>query len=166
MLTFWSSINMPCNGFLTAVSHTRSPSDLGLSVTAWKQLLKSAWKNFDTKFKHILEALSSHRDLVERQGTLLHWQQYRIDRDIMLKKFATIEEEERNAKTASTLLWLCSTENENEFDKACEAREDSPAKGKWLLEKPAVRSWKDEDLPECPFLWIYGGPGVGKSQSA
>jgi hypothetical protein len=33
----------------------------------------------------------------------------------------------------------------------------------WALENPTVRHWLSLQRPRCDHLWVYGGPGTGKS---
>ena len=126
-------------------------------------MLKFTWKHFDAKFKHTLDALAKHKQLIETQGTVLHLQQYKEDRARMFEAFERRQEEENDNKLRATLLRLCDVDNKVEFEKACAAREESPATGEWILENVKVKDWKDEALPRAPVLWIHGIPGAGES---
>jgi hypothetical protein len=136
-----------------------------LIPTVWKQVLKSAWKSFDTRFKHILTALSRHKQLIESQGTLLHFREYQEDRDRIFREFEKREEAENRERYHAVMQWLCSADNAVEFDDACAARTDSAATGDWILRHPKVKEWKNDDVPPSSILWINGIPGAGKRVS-
>ncbi len=46
-----------------------------LLAELWRQLFRSTWKNFDTRFKGLLEALRLHRQLIVEQAELLHFEE-------------------------------------------------------------------------------------------
>ncbi len=132
-----------------------------LTIPAWKKLLKSTWKHFDANFRQILNSLSRHQRLIENQGQLLHFAQYQADRLRAIREFERSEQDDKRSMVQATLQWLCSTHNTLEFDKAVEARQESPADGSWILQNQKVGNWMMDELPKSSILWMHGIPGAG-----
>jgi hypothetical protein len=112
--------------------------------------MKSFWKNHQTRFKHLLDALLRHRDLIEKQATALHFQQYQLDRQRIQNEFAIAEESRRRDMHIDVMHWLCSNDNKISYESACEARRYSPKTGSWVLEDSRIKLWNDEDDPINP----------------
>src|SRR6266487_792849 len=59
--------------------HIRTCTPDDCIATVWRQIFRSTWKDFGTRFKQILDSLSRHKQLIVEQAALLHFQQYQND---------------------------------------------------------------------------------------
>jgi hypothetical protein len=143
--------------------------------TVWRQVFRSVWKDFKTRFQHILDGLRNHRELIESQANLLHFQQYQRDslvvldhirqyqgdRKKMLDKLLAWEQEERHNKYIAVMEWVAGAQTKLDHDSACDARSGDPRSGRWILKKPEVENWREADTPILSILWLKGNPGAG-----
>jgi len=129
--------------------------------TVWRQVFRSAWKDFKTRFQHILDGLRNHRQLIESQANLLHFQQYQRDREKMFDKLVAWEEKERHSKYIAVMEWVAGAQTKLDHDAACAARSGDPRSGRWILKKPVAENWRAADTPIFSILWLKGNPGVG-----
>lgn len=133
--------------------------------TVWRQVFRSAWKDFKTRFQHILDGLRQHSELLESQANLLHIQQYRADRLAMLDRLDSMEETQSQKKFTDVMGWVLRAETklDTKLDhhSACEARSEYPESGRWILKNPELQNWKEADTPVSSILWLNGIPGAG-----
>jgi hypothetical protein len=144
--------------------------------TVWRQVFRSVWKDFKTKFQHILDGLRDHRELIESQAKLLHFQQYQRDslvvldhvrqyqhdRLIMREKLESWENDERHKKYIAVMEWVAGAQTKLDHDSACDVRSGYPQSGRWILKKPDVENWRAADTPMSSILWLKGNPGAGR----
>lgn len=157
------------------------------SLLVWKRLFRSAWKNFGTQFKGIIERLVRHRNLIQSQAEVAHIEQSqrhfeisqeqsqrsqehfrRYQADILeiqdrLRK--NIEEEEQK-KQLAVIEWLSAANSLLDYEVFCSTRSDYPGTGDWILQHNFIRNWKDEQEPESPIVWMNGIPGAGMHQTS
>lgn len=119
------------------------------------------WKDFKTRFQHILDGLRRHRELIESQANLLHIQQYQQDRSNMLDALNRIEAAELQKKYVAVMEWVSGAQTKLDHDSACEARSEFPESGSWILKKPELEDWKEAEIPMKSVLWLNGIPGAG-----
>jgi hypothetical protein len=143
----------------------------------WRQIFRSIWKDFETRFKHILDSLSQHRQLIVEQAQLLHFQQSQIDlqslmlhiqqyehdrseRMILLEKEAKYEEDK---KYLTVLEWFSGADSTVlDHDTFRGIRSQYAGSGDWILKDEKVQNWMEPDTPESSVLWINGIPGAGR----
>jgi hypothetical protein len=133
------------------------------------------WKDFKTRFQHILDGLRGHWELIESQANLLHFQQYQgdslkvldhiqqyqHDRLIVLDQLWRWEEAERHKKYIAVMEWVAGAQTKIDHDSACDARSGYPRSGRWILKNPHLENWKAADPPLYSILWLKGIPGAG-----
>jgi hypothetical protein len=144
----------------------------------WLQLWRSVWKDFQTRFKRLLEGLGRHRELIQSQADLLHFQQYQMDREKLLLQFQQyqvdrqnfIEDLEKREKTEqeekymAVRKWLSGAKSSLDHEDACSAWRKYPGTGKWILKNEYIRNWREVPSPrDTSQLWINGIPGAGKT---
>lgn len=134
---------------------------LTLQRTVWRQVFKSMWKDFKTRFQHILDRLRDHRALIESQATLLHLQQYQDDRVKLLDGLDRTEKAENNRKYKEVLEWVSGAKSMVDHESTCEVRSDYPESGKWILKNEKFRNWRHAEGPISSVLWLNGIPGAG-----
>lgn len=129
----------------------------------WRQIFRSIWKDFDARFKHTLSNLRRHKELVESQAGLAHYQRYHQDRQVFLKQLEQLAEDERRQKFARLLQWISGANSTGDHEDQCQVRQDIPHTGKWLLKHPRYVEWRQDDVPRSSTLWLHGIPGAGKT---
>jgi hypothetical protein len=61
------------------------------NLPAWRQVFRSVWNDFNSRFGHILTDLRRHKELIESQATALQFQQYQEDRQLSFEKLDLLE---------------------------------------------------------------------------
>ena len=59
--------------------------------------------------------------------------------------------------------WLASSDSLQRHERARRIREEVPGSGSWLLTHPTYTSWRLDDAPQKPVLWVNGIVGAGKT---
>ena len=127
----------------------------------WRQIFKSVWKDFKTRFQHILDRLRGHRSLIESQATLLHFQQYQADRIRLLDELDRSEEDRLHRQYKEVLEWVSGADFGKDHESACGVRSEHPASGRWILKNSKLQNWREADPPNSSLLWLKGIPGAG-----
>jgi hypothetical protein len=130
--------------------------------TAWKQLFRSAWKDFNSNFQHILDDLARHKILVESRANIVQIQQAQASRAAARNSFAVLEEGQRKTRHLEVIGWLSAHNEVIDQEAAAKVRSDNPSSGKWLLQDSKVKAWMDTSNSIIPSLWMNGKPGAGK----
>ncbi|KAJ8062489.1 hypothetical protein OCU04_009019 [Sclerotinia nivalis] len=133
------------------------------SKPTWKRLFRATWKDFNSRFEHILKGLKQHKELVESQASVLHIQQYQIDQAGFRDSFKKVEEERHRSRRLALLNWLAATNSKLDQESAAAMRSDYPASGNWILHESRMKSWLDLRQSTIPILWMNGIPGAGKT---
>ncbi|KAK2808656.1 hypothetical protein FQN50_004520 [Emmonsiellopsis sp. PD_5] len=133
------------------------------SGNVWHQVIRSAWKDFNVRFKQILDSLRSHKELIHRQSDLLHVVQYQKDRLIWNQKFDQIEEAGRKRKYLAVMEWTSCGRNKSDHESFVETRGEYKGSGDWILEHEKLKDWKKTSKPASSALWLNGIPGAGKT---
>jgi hypothetical protein len=133
---------------------------------AWRQVFRSVWKDFKTRFQNILDRLRRHREVIESQANLLHFQQYQLDRAKMLEDLRRSENERRQKNYKEALEWISGADTHLDHESACAARSEYPGSGRWILKHSKQQNWKEADEPVSSILWLNGIPGAGKLTGA
>ncbi|RFU25373.1 hypothetical protein B7463_g10968, partial [Scytalidium lignicola] len=144
----------------------------------WRQLFRSVWKDFGTRFKGLLEGLRLHRQLIIEQAELLHFeesqsnsqavlahiQQYEQDRLEKLARFKTQEQNERDQKYLAILDWFSAAQSTTASHETFrEIRSPYAGSGNWILKHEKIQNWREMDPPVSSILWLNGIPGAGKT---
>ncbi|KAF1952459.1 hypothetical protein CC80DRAFT_479208 [Byssothecium circinans] len=135
---------------------------------SWKCFFKSTWGGFDTRFNCILDSLSRHSDLVDREANAFLITETMRWREDALQAAAHREKERLTTQLTSTLAWLgldsmphCGrNQQQNEFDKLI--HDCCPGTTDWILNHPKMRTWMRNGQDQST-LWLKGKPGSGKS---
>ena len=145
-------------------------------ATVWRQIFRSIWKDFGTRFNQILEGLSRHKQLIVEQAALLHFQQYREDSQkallyiqqyeqdrserIMLLKAQ--EEEKMKRKYRDLLEWFSAAKTTAQDHQTFhDIRCKYAGSGGWILKDEKIQNWMGVDTPVASVLWLNGIPGAG-----
>lgn len=147
------------------------------SGRVWRQVFRSVWSDFKTRFNSILESLRRHKELIrskaaalhyeqyqhDSQETMRHIQQYEQDREIMIEKLEILEAAESSRKYNEVIEWIAGAPTHLDHEAFCAAREDYKGSGDWILKQEKVQNWREEDIPVSSILWLNGIPGAGKT---
>jgi hypothetical protein len=132
---------------------------------AWQKFFWSTWKSFGTRFKAILDGLKRHKDLIESEASLKEIEAAREAREAAETRFAEREKHDTRQKHMATAAWLAGASSRLDQEEAEAVRAEYPQSGRWLLERPPVKAWRDVSVASKPLLWIRGIPGAGTSSN-
>lgn len=148
-------------------------------VTVWRQVFRSIWKTFETRFSDILRSLSGHKQLIIEQAALVqqrqyrddsqrirvHIEQYEQDRKEKLIQVRDQEEAEMNRKYRDVLEWFSAAQSTVEDQDIChKTRNEYAGSGQWILKDEKIQNWM-EDPPVSSILWMNAIPGAGMLHS-
>lgn len=168
---------------------------MGMDLTVvgcqvWRQVFRSAWKDYDVTFKAILGNIKQHSDLLDRMANALHISQSQLDsealgnlisrytrdadqiraqidelkvkQDQIWQATKHVELERKRKHKLEVLQWVAAASMSDWHERFCEARKCCPGSGDWFLESAKLKDWKDSDTPNNLVLWLHGIPGAGK----
>jgi len=133
------------------------------TLPTWRQAFRSIWKDFNSRFEHILRDLRRHKELIESQATALHFQQYQADRQIIFEKFELLEIAETKRKYSAVLQWFAGADSLLDHEDTCKVRHEFPTTGHWILKHSKYSTWRMDDVPRTSTVWLNGIPGAGKT---
>jgi hypothetical protein len=152
----------------------------------WQKLFKAFWKDFNSRFKGILQDLQRHKHQISVQAGLRHYadsirhvQQYQLDIQTLWAKLDLQEEQRRRDNFLRVIDWLAvprgavarregtnaeqATEQDEDHDKKCQLREANPGSGDWIMETEKMKNWiAGDDVPSSSIMWLTGIPGAGE----
>ena len=142
-----------------------------LTIIAWHVIFLSLWKDFGSRFDHIIESLKKQRDFVDVEAASFDMVEgkearTRIQDDIQRRQkqeLEVLEEAEKNARISQlqhSIAWLSMDEKiqETEYERTSKRRHDKTCE--WIANEPKLKSWiKDDARRRC--LWLEGKPGSG-----
>jgi hypothetical protein len=131
-------------------------------ILVWKQLFHATWKTFQTHFGHIIENLNRHKLAVQNQVSITHYEQFQSARNEANRNFEILINNERRRRLDVIRAWLSGVNPENDQLNAAQIRSQYPGTGRWLLRKPQIKQWLDDDVSINPVTWLTGIPGAGK----
>jgi hypothetical protein len=126
-------------------------------------LFRSIWKDFKTRFQHILDDLRSYKALIESQANLLQIQDTQAERVKIQDSFARIQEAERKNQFIILMNWLSYANPFQDQEGSAAMRKDYPTTGQWVLDEAQVKGWLDASNIVAPVLWVHGIPGAGEN---
>lgn len=138
-----------------------------LSKNTLKQIFRSVWGDFRSRFKPMLDELKGLKGLVESKATQLHITQYNNDRDKLFAALASTQKNESREAFDRVRNWISAANQDREFEKhqrVLKSVENKTQKrgGQWILGHEKMKNWLGQSL-RSPILWVNGIPGAGKS---
>jgi hypothetical protein len=130
--------------------------------TAWKQLFRATWKDFNTHFGRLLENLRRHKIDIETQASLVEIERNQSSREAQERQFldAEILERKRQAMAVIEKISPGNFELDQEIIAKCWMKE--PNFGDWLLCHEKMKAWLDWKNADAEVLWVKGIPGAGQ----
>ena len=138
-----------------------SNSTLNDHNLVWRQIFRSIWKDFKTRFQHILENLRRHGSLVESQANLIQIQESQAESARLQASLLNLEESERREKTLNVFNWLSSADIDLDQEANAVVRREYPESGFWIFENEKIKAWTDPNNSLIPLVWLNGIPGAG-----
>lgn len=127
----------------------------------WRQIFRSAWNDFNTRFQHIIDSLRRHGSLVESQANIIQIQNCQTESARLSAALTKLEDTDHKEKRLSTLNWLSSTDANLDQESYIAVRDEDPDSGLWILHNEKIRIWANPDSALIPCLWVNGIPGAG-----
>ncbi|KAK4442832.1 NACHT domain-containing protein [Podospora aff. communis PSN243] len=133
-----------------------------------KQLFRSLWKDFKSRFNHLISDITQQKSTLESHVNQIHIQHYESDRLKMLAEFEHAQEKRAADKYMFVQQWInpesCIEYHEVHISVRQEQHKDTGHwLGDWILSNEHVRAWMVPGVPRASFLWINAIPGAGKS---
>jgi len=131
----------------------------------------SLWRDFQSRFEGIIEALKKQRDFVDTEALSIDILEakearIRIQQDIMYRqKQATyvleqIERNTRNDQLRHSIQWLSVDEETQEDNLARHSQQRHDETCQWIMRDPKMIPWIQDDKKH-PVMWLNGKPGAG-----
>ena len=129
---------------------------------AWHILFTVSWGLFEKRLSKIIERLSLHRDLLDKEAAAAHYLEMRKFKDKCQVEEDAFETRTSNMMTRDVLRWLSAGEDRQEerIDRISDVCQSEACD--WVLEDPQMRLWIQDDCDDA-ILWMTGIPGAGKS---
>lgn len=129
---------------------------------AWHVWFTVSWGLFERNFRKIVERLSLHCDLLDKEAAAAHYLEMRKLKDKHQAEEDAFEIKTCNEMTRDVLQWLSAGEDRQEerLDRISDVCQSEACD--WVLEDPQVRLWIQDDCGDA-ILWMTGIPGAGKS---
>lgn len=132
-----------------------------------KYLFRSLWKDFKSRFNHLISDLQQQKSILESHVNQIHIQHYESDRVKMLQEFEEAQAKRAADKYLFVQGWIhaesCTQHHE---DNVRVRQEQHTATGQqpsvWILNNEHVRAWLVPGIPRDSFLWITAIPGAGE----
>ncbi|KAF8539933.1 hypothetical protein BDD12DRAFT_792363 [Trichophaea hybrida] len=128
--------------------------------TRWKALFEVLWPQYEDIFTVIQRNIEKHKDLIDRQVTILVIKEARRESVESLKRF----QEERDYREFCTF-----EKNIPYYDNKPRLndvkRKHCAETGKWVFTDPRFQSWLNASSSEAKqrLLWLAGASGAGKT---
>ena len=129
---------------------------------AWQVWFTVSWGLFERRFRKIVERLSLHCNLLDKEAAAAHYLEMRKFKDKCQVEEDAFEIKTCNEMTRDVLQWLSAGEDRQEerLDRISDVCQSEACD--WVLEDPQVRLWIQDDCGDA-VLWMTGIPGAGKS---
>ena len=129
---------------------------------AWHVWFAFYWGLFERRLKRIIQRLSQHRDLLDKEAAAAHYAKMSEFREKCQLEEDAFEKETRSRMTRDVLQWLSTGEDsQDEYLQRISKKRVSKTCN-WVLGDPQVQSWIEGDCGDA-VLWMTGIPGAGKS---
>ncbi|KAK4441886.1 hypothetical protein QBC34DRAFT_419535 [Podospora aff. communis PSN243] len=142
-----------------------------VSRPCWKLLFLTTWGRFQRQFDGILDDLKWNGDLIDKEANAHNIvearnmrQQLDLWKERSLAQLAQSQREQaaRQVQGLTTWLHLDDTDQLAMLDSLTEVGTSHPGTVDWVLKNRQLAAWL-RPKAESRFIWLHGGPGMGKS---
>jgi hypothetical protein len=129
---------------------------------------RSLWKDFNSRFQHILDDLKRQKVIVRDHANQIHIQSYQSDRVKILEEFEHTRAQRSAEKKAFVIQWIGAPRTILDHESLCMVRQeqyDATRRwtGRWILENEEVKAWLSPLLPKSSIIWVNAVPGAGET---
>jgi len=139
-----------------------------MHVTVWRVVFDIARAKFSAVLADIRTNLLRHKDLVEKQANLLHFDQFRRQHEKAELRFRQQGKVEIRRQKMEVLKWLAMAPKETttagDQEYYAGKRKDYPTSGQWLSRCCEYQEWTDPQKSHISCMWLNGKPGVGMAR--
>jgi hypothetical protein len=132
-----------------------------LTKPGWAVFFKSAWGQFDRRFKGILKDLATHTELVDKEATAAAIEQANDTRSRLLERIDKTEDEKLTEAFNAVLAWLDAARLDQEDEVDARTNNCHPGSCEWIFKNPKMKGWVSQAHVNS-VLWLHGKPGSGK----
>lgn len=134
-----------------------------VKIPTWPDIFKSVWTSLKPRREYILQDLRRYKELIENQSSDAEIHDYHQKRRLALATLEHIEAGTMKTESAEVFKWISGADNQEDHQSVSDVRRDNPGSGEWFLKRPEYVSWRMDDLPKMPVLWLSGILGAGKT---
>jgi len=143
-----------------------NPREDGLThIIVWRTVFDIARPKFSAMLADIRTNLLRHKDLVEKEASLLHFDLFRRQYEEGELRFKQQEKKEIQRQRMEVLEWLeitpTATTPATDQEYYANKRRDYPASGQWLSSCCEYQEWLDPQTTHISCIWLNGKPGAG-----
>ncbi|KAI1128502.1 hypothetical protein F5Y10DRAFT_292051 [Nemania abortiva] len=136
-----------------------------------QQFFRSLWKDFNSRFRSILNDLKGQKDLLESHATQIHIQRYEADRLKIFEEFEQVQAMRASQKKSFVVQWIAACNAIQDHESLCAIRREEHIAtnswpGLWIIYHGDVEAWLAKGIPKASILWITAIPGAGKTMLA
>jgi len=126
-------------------------------------LFDTLWKDFSSRFSSIIESLTRHRDLIDKEATSIDIAEARVWRVREQEELENRERDKRIQQLNRTVNWLSIDNSIHMPDDDLYRFSKTRLRGtcKWILRDQILVKWRETD-ENHRAMWMKGIPGAGK----
>jgi len=129
---------------------------------------RSLWKDFNSRFQHILNDLKRQKEIVRDYANQIHIQNYESDRLKVLEEFEHTKAQSSAGKKVFVIEWIGAPWTVLDHEALCSVRQeqyDATQRwtGRWILENEELKAWLSPLVPKASTIWINAVPGAGET---
>ncbi|KAI1204789.1 uncharacterized protein F4807DRAFT_454388 [Annulohypoxylon truncatum] len=131
-----------------------------------RTFFRSLWKDFNSRFQHILGDLKRQKALVESHANHIHIQNYESDRIKTQEEYNQARAHRASEKKIFVTQWIAASTFILDHESLFSVREEqfhatNRRTARWILEHNEVKAWIAPQVPKSSILWLSGIAGLG-----
>jgi len=131
-------------------------------------VFRSLWKDFNSRFRHIINDLKWQKQLVGDHANQIHIQNYESDRLKLFEEFEQAREERSAQRKAFIIHWIGAPKTILDHESLCQVRQEfydatQRSTAQWILENEDVKAWLSRPVPKSSTIWMNAVPGAGET---
>jgi USP8 dimerisation domain len=135
-----------------------------------RQFFRSLWKDFKSRFKHLLSDMQRQKEIIESHANQIHIQNYESDRLKIFQEFEHAQARRSEERYVFVIQWISAASVIRDHEDLCAVRQEQydatkKKSGQWILSNEEVEAWFASQVPKASTLWINAIPGAGKPPS-
>lgn len=136
------------------------------NCTVIKLFFRSLWKDFNSRFQHIISDLQRQKALIESHANQIHICNYESDRVKIREEFEQARASRAAEKKAYVLQWIMAPKTVLDHESLCSVRREQlditgQQTAQWILKNNEVEAWLASQVPKSSTVWLSGIAGAG-----